>query len=265
MLRQFVASAAISTSLVAFAPLPHHAAAAEFKLAAIVQDGARIRLSGDIEQSDAKEFRRFVGPVRKEFQIVILELDSSGGVMLAAMDIGRYVRENSIYTLVRDDDGSRCLSACVIILAGGIARFASGATVGIHRPRFEERYFAGLSESGARAQYRALAGAVDKYLAEMGMSEDLFEMMMRVPSKEIRMLTFKELGDTALDGVDPAHEEWLAAKMIARCGADRAREIEKRQKESLEYFHNCLAGGGKLESCAEETDTAFKDLFQPGC
>jgi hypothetical protein len=184
---------------------------------------------------------------------------------MAAMEIGRLLRANSIMTIVREDDGSRCLSACVFILAGGVSRFADEGAVGVHRPRFDAEYFAGLSEPAARAQYDTLAAGVAGYLSEMGISDGLFKMMMRVPSKDMRMLTFDELTETALDGTDPAHDEWLRAKLVARCGDKRAAEIEKQDVASSEFFHDCVARTGQLESCAEETDKAFPGRLQSGC
>jgi hypothetical protein len=49
------------------------------------------------------------------------------------------------------DSGSKCASACVLILAAGVARDADeGAVVAIHRPTFAAKYFAGLSADEAR-------------------------------------------------------------------------------------------------------------------
>jgi hypothetical protein len=59
-----------------------------------------------------------------------VQLDSNGGFAKSGMDIGWFIRHNNINTFVAPD--SKCSSACVYILVGGIIRLAYGK-VGVHR------------------------------------------------------------------------------------------------------------------------------------
>jgi hypothetical protein len=106
----------------------------------------------------------------------------------AAMAIGQIVRNKLFWTTV--DSSSKCASACVLILAAGVLRSADqGSVVAIHRPTFEAKYFAGLSPDDARSKYLQMTQKVRNYLSEMGMSDRLFEQMMSISSKDIRVLS----------------------------------------------------------------------------
>ena len=61
-----------------------------------------------------------------------LTLDSEGGDVYAALRIGRMLRKARAWTHVLK--GSKCISACVFLLAGSVRRDVDGGVVGIHRP-----------------------------------------------------------------------------------------------------------------------------------
>jgi hypothetical protein len=63
-----------------------------------------------------------------------VSLDSPGGDVQSAIAIGRLVRANGANVLL--SAGAQCASACLLILAGGAARYVDGK-LGIHRPFLE--------------------------------------------------------------------------------------------------------------------------------
>lgn len=217
-----------------------------------------LRLKGDITKSDVTRVKELLSLSERTYDGVSIELDSPGGDVVAALDLGRLLRSHAAWTHVRDDDGSVCYSACVLVLAGGVFRIASAGKVGIHRPKFDERYFAGLSFDEAQQQYDNMAQGVSQYLVEMGVSEGLFRLMMQVSSSDVSLLSQPDLDRTALNGDDPAYDEWLRAKRVEKYGAEGNRQWEEYQKKSSDYFHGCLAAGQSLEVCAAETDKRFK-------
>ena len=83
-------------------------------------------LEGELDRGDAKRVRDRLGMFKPD----VLILDSTGGEVEEAMELGLYIRSRGINTRV----SRRCLSSCVYLLAAGPQRAVSpGAKVGIHR------------------------------------------------------------------------------------------------------------------------------------
>ena len=66
-----------------------------------------------------------------------VDVDSPGGQLFAALEIGRLLRHET--ASVRVERGAACISACVFVLMGGIERYvAADARIGLHRPSFRD-------------------------------------------------------------------------------------------------------------------------------
>jgi hypothetical protein len=86
-----------------------------------------LALSGRIEGEDGKRFTQLA--LASEATVVFLE--SGGGSIEAAIEIGRVIRLKGMTTVVAHDD--RCVSACGLIwLAGERRLLTPGARVGFH-------------------------------------------------------------------------------------------------------------------------------------
>jgi hypothetical protein len=70
----------------------------------------------------------------------------------------------------------------------------------------------------------------------MGMPDELFIRMMRVPSSGIQWLTHTDIDRLGLVGTDPAYEEWLRAQYVQRFGPDGYR----RHLEGVEMYNKCF-------------------------
>ncbi len=174
---------------------------------------AHLAVTGEITKADADDFARLVSTIRPKYGTVDVELKSPGGDVAAAMQIGRLIRSNSIWTIAPDDPGNLCASACVLILAGGVVRIAGDdSVVEIHRPYFQQKLFAKMDLPSAQRQYGELAKSVQGYLSQMGMSDVLFQEMLKVPSDQGRILSSEEMQQIGLTGWDPAYQEWLKAR-----------------------------------------------------
>ena len=92
-----------------------------------MQDKRRVvGWEGELDRGDALRVRDRL----ETFKPDTLILDSTGGEVEEAMELGFYIRSRGINTEVR----GQCLSACVYLLAAGPQRqVSSGARVGIHR------------------------------------------------------------------------------------------------------------------------------------
>jgi len=83
----------------------------------LASKGGGVVISGKIKQGDQFEFRDFVNQNSPRF----VELNSGGGSIEAAGEIGRIIRAKKLPTVV-DASVDRCGSACTIIFASGVSR-----------------------------------------------------------------------------------------------------------------------------------------------
>jgi len=149
--------------------------------------------------------------------------------VLEAMKIGRALRRARAEVYVPPN--AHCASACILVLASGATREVLGydpgenaegpvIAVGLHRPTFPTEEFAALSPEGAKIQYDHLRALVREFLNEMGMSDSLFQDMLRVPSQNIMWLDKNRLKNYGLEGEDPAFAEYVHAHGVEYCGAE---------------------------------------------
>lgn len=170
-----------------------------------------IRLRGPISGKTLEQVREGLSRVQGDplpAGLIVL-LDSQGGDGVAAMNIGRLLRERKAHVFVT----GQCASACIFVLAAGVMRGAPAYTVGIHRGRLttkDSRTGATLEvdvakdASAARelAKYEAMAAA---YFSEMGMPPELFEAMQSHRLKGVFRLNDTELTFYGLSGFEVAY------------------------------------------------------------
>jgi hypothetical protein len=215
-----------------------------------------IKLSGFISRADAARFRDLIETLRPGFEVLEVDLDSPGGDVVAALDIGQVVRREWLWTTVDDEDANiKCASACVYIFAAGVKRIASPKSrLIIHRPYFDPQLFGQLAASEARKKYDDLSRQVQAYLFEMGMSENLFAQMMRVPSNGSRRLQYQEMQDMNLVGEDPGYMEWLRARNVVKYGEPALKAYETWLKRQNEFSASCRRRSDPAEylRCSKE-------------
>ena len=151
-----------------------------------IDDAPGLRLRGAVAPGDGA--RIAVEVARSGAEVVTL--DSPGGSVADALEIGRAVREVGAAT--RLGEGDTCLSACPYIFVGGVTRsVADGARLGVHQHRFGESAVlpAFLAvEDMQRGQAEVLA-----HLDAMGIDLRLMGPAMATPSNEIYILSEGEL------------------------------------------------------------------------
>ncbi|WP_160310406.1 hypothetical protein [Microvirga vignae] len=119
-----------------------------------------------------------------QFDFDVLEIDSIGGLLDEAMKAGRRLRAQA-----KDVKASgSCLSACVLILAGGVSRDAlPDARVGVHRFRGDQATDKDLEIAQQKSS------ELISYLSDMGISVELFHAASAVPSDDMRYLTRSDM------------------------------------------------------------------------
>lgn len=138
-----------------------------------------IVVSGDIEPNDDDRFFQLAGPLQDD-QGIIVTLSSRGGNVLAAMNMGRFIRMHAWTTVVAEHE--ICASACGLIWLGGVNRMmGSTALIGFHAAYRVE----GTTpvESGAG---NALVGA---YLNSLGLSDRAIVYITRPGPSEVQLLS----------------------------------------------------------------------------
>jgi hypothetical protein len=210
----------------------------------------QIFITGKISSKDAEIVQRALSAGINE-RIRMTFLSSVGGSVEAAIIIGQSLRDEMFHTTVKR--GSKCASACVLILAAGVNRdLEDGSVVAIHRPTYEPNYFAGLSPAEARSKYTQMAKNVRDYLSRMGISDRLFERMMAVPSHEARVLSSRELAEFGLSGLDPVHEERRRAEDIVNFGPEYVRRRDEYDVRMQRYGARCMSMGKTQWQCMIE-------------
>lgn len=180
-------------------------------------------------------------------------INSNGGDVAAATAIGRLFRKEGAWIEV---DGV-CISACVLILAGGVQRVvSSSAKVGIHRPYLATTPRRPLTTDQVNSAYSAMLGDIRAYLREMNVSERLADAMLATKPEGVHMLTQAELDRYDLTGIDSAEqqrqaieEEALDVQEANKLGLDRREYM--RRKSLGESLCSYTSTGGAVTDYSE--------------
>lgn len=156
-------------------------------------EGGIYTLTGAIAAGDAPRVKVLLEAA--DPPVEALRLQSPGGSVHDALDLGRDIRARGIVTEIADD--AICYSACPYLLAAGVARkVASTASVGVHQHYFDQSTIlpaAFAVEDIQRGQARVMA-----YLDEMGIDPLLMQPAMATPPDEIYVLLPEELEEYRL-------------------------------------------------------------------
>ena len=104
-----------------------------------------------------------------------------------AMKIGRLLRANGVEVFIPRE--TSCISACVLILAGGATRTIEGQ-VGIDDPHFLRAAGPGDNVPALLAETKRM---MRDYFRSMGVAENLADAMFSVPTGDVRFLRQDEL------------------------------------------------------------------------
>jgi len=153
------------------------------------RDGAAVlRATGTIAPGDGARFVAWLAEAGTA--PVLLSLNSPGGSVADALEIGRAVRAAGLNTELTG--GDICLSACPYILAGGVERVVDGAGyVGVHQHYFGENV--ALPAFMAVEDIQRGQGQVMEFLDEMGVDPLVMRHALVTPPDEIYILLPDEL------------------------------------------------------------------------
>lgn len=181
------------------------------------EESRRVVVSGDIRKADVAKFRSAMTKADS------IALDSPGGNIDAAMEMGRIARRLNVPVSVADD--ARCYSSCALIYISGVVRTNHGK-VGVHRP-----FFSGPPASARQIEKELpqMLTDVRNFIAEMGVMEDFARVMINTPPSSMRVF----VGDEILEYVpeiDPLYDELRVADEARTRGVttDDFRRLEAK-------------------------------------
>jgi hypothetical protein len=179
---------------------------------------------------------------------ITVTLNSPGGDIDAAMQIGRIFREARVHTIVKAPGAGpweqfgapqpMCASACVLVFAGGVVRGTYGKnSLGIHRPALTVV----PQQADMNTVKRATDDAVHRlraYATEMNISERLIDDMLVIPPENIRWLSDSDRDAYGLSYVDPVFAETIVLDGAKKYGITPAeyRARDKRAKSECKVF-----------------------------
>ncbi|MDF1727958.1 MAG: hypothetical protein P1U53_09415 [Sulfitobacter sp.] len=153
-----------------------------------VEAGARVLLEGGIAEGDAERITEAIRQLPTKPRGIIL--NSPGGSVGDALELGRFVRSAGLTTALRS--GDICYSACPYLLAAGVSRdIPEGGSVGVHQHYFGESTI--LPAFIAVEDIQRGQGLVMTYLDEMGIDPLVMRHALVTPPNEIYVLVPEEL------------------------------------------------------------------------
>lgn len=199
----------------------------------------RLILEGRIEVGDSsKIFDAILDTRDPVLQILIA---SPGGDVEEAVWISAYLNATFIKVFpaqtglggvcnddnVTFDENCVCYSACAIIWLAAERKIA-GESIGVHRPYFEKKYFAGLSLEEAKRQYESKLKDIANYLQQQSVPERIVEKMVSTPSTDIQLLSQSDIDGLLLT------RPYISELLDARCmsASDRHEQVEVDQAMS---------------------------------
>ena len=198
-----------------------------------------IIMVGDIAHGDAEKLQRELN-TRSAARIATkyLLLNSMGGYVEPAYDIARLVHNNGLVTVV--DGGAYCVSACMMVFAGGIERWWwDGAFLGVHN--------ASEGENDSAAWTVELA----KVYGKMGVPPSIIVKMVSTPSSEIAWLTNDDVAGWANEAL-PQEAANPQVSMAAELQPQpRMTEIAAASAKRAERRFCKMHGEAYPERCAE--------------
>lgn len=168
----------------------------------------------------------------------ILKIRSPGGDVIEAIKIAdflndKFITANIPLTLfitdtpkcsnegLQSQSNCVCYSACSVIWMTAPMRM--GDYVGVHRPRFDNKYFANLNSDEAQVKYSDLLAGVASYLRQHDVTESIIAKMLAVSSGDNYILQEDEV--RSIGNMRPFLNEML----LARC-ADRSFGYAEKQR-----------------------------------
>jgi hypothetical protein len=166
-----------------------------------------INIVGPIEEGDLQEI---VAILKDQDYMPGLAISSSGGDVVEAMQIGRFLRDSRLDITVTEN--ADCVGACFLIVVGATGRYLQ-SPVGIHRVYVDSGRHTSPASAQAEQTIARLGTSVREYLYEMKVPEDVIADVMSTKPGDESYLSPAEFR-LRMGQHSPEFEEWR----VASCG-----------------------------------------------
>lgn len=223
-----------------------------------------ILIDGIITPSDYQSFVEKASIVEKQnstpFAVPLaVHLNSRGGNIETAMKIGKRIRNSKSYVVVFINSNDICASACVFILAGAGHRNVDGEVI-IHRPYYDNDN--ATTAAKQKVNYKKIEKLVKAYLSEMNIPLSLYDEMLAISSDSGKLLTYTELKNFNLIGLDIYIEEATNASTAKKLHITKTELYERYNRLNVmcnveyEEFKNATdetsAAASNYENCSND-------------
>jgi hypothetical protein len=161
------------------------AGAAELASLAMEDHAIVIAVRGELVRGDTDAAEGMIKTANDRGRLIsAIQLDSAGGSLAEAIAFSGLIRRAKLSTIVAA--GSRCTSACFIVFAAGIEKFAShDAAIGVH----------GVSDRHGQetAQTEAATLAMARIASGFGVPYDIIVQMVTTHPRDMAWLTPEDL------------------------------------------------------------------------
>ena len=165
-------------------------------------DAAFIVITGEIKSGDDEKFRK----IAAEYSDALVLLNSDGGMIRPAMDIGRTIKLRGYKTAIYKTDS--CASACALIWIAGSKRVIfEGGEVGFHASY--------LDTDGTKLETGVGNALVGHYLSQLGFAEKTVVFATLAPPDKILWLNEKTASMSGIDFDMIADDEKQQAPKVA--------------------------------------------------
>lgn len=177
------------------------AQAAKIQHIVVSKDFGLITIEGDIVPGDVERFRQ----LSLRYPKAIVGLDSPGGYVMPAMEIGRLIRMAGFATLVPED--SSCVSSCALIWVAGTRRLMS--------PQGRVGFHASYLDNNGRLEESGVANAlVGSYLTQLSFSQRAIVFATTASPTSVLWLT---RANSEAAGID--FKDWVPKAQTAQAEA----------------------------------------------
>lgn len=154
----------------------------------------RLDVTGTIDPGSAERFAQALAQFGEYVEVIAL--DSPGGSVNDALEMGRLIREGGFVTSVAA--GALCASSCPLVLAGGSERRATPASaIGVHQIYASvtaETMPASLRAAGAAmSDAQKTTATITRYLTGNGVDPALWLHALETPPDRLYYLSSEEL------------------------------------------------------------------------
>lgn len=174
----------------------------------IQKETAFISITGEIVDGDSEQFLKIISGVKNLVKNGFVILNSPGGIVTEAINIGGYLRANGFATAVLDK--ADCQSACALIWLAGNKRIATSTS----RIGFHQSYTVNQSGNAVPSiQGNALVGY---YLGKIDVSASVVSYVTTASPETFEWLSFAKAKELGIDVVALNDEEQTTMGRITK-------------------------------------------------